>query len=71
MIDAEKVKAAHGATVGQLDAQALFYLQSRGIPKPDARALLMQAFLIEVLDVLDDADLTASLAPVLSAIKSY
>jgi Fe-S cluster assembly protein SufD len=65
VIDADEVKAAHGATVGQLDAQALFYLQSRGIPKPDARALLMQAFLIEVLDVLDDAGPSESLVPML------
>ncbi len=43
-IHADEVKAAHGATVGQLDERALFYLRSRGIPAEAARALLTQAF---------------------------
>jgi Fe-S cluster assembly protein SufD len=38
------VKAAHGATVGQLDERALFYLRSRGLPHAEARALLTTAF---------------------------
>ncbi|MBK9494608.1 MAG: Fe-S cluster assembly protein SufD [Xanthomonadales bacterium] len=67
VIDADEVKAAHGATVGQLDAQALFYLQSRGIPHDEARAMLMQAFLIEVLEVLEDTGIAESLIPVLQS----
>ena len=67
VIDADEVKAAHGATVGQLDHSALFYLQSRGIPQAEARAMLMQAFLIEVLDVLEDEALAESLLPVLQS----
>lgn len=47
-IHADEVKAAHGATVGQLDATALFYLRSRGLPEPEARALLTGAFCREV-----------------------
>jgi Fe-S cluster assembly protein SufD len=43
-IYADEVKAAHGATVGQLDARALFYLRSRGIPGAQARTLLTAAF---------------------------
>ena len=43
-IHADEVKAAHGATVGQLDEQALFYLRSRGIPRVQARAMLILAF---------------------------
>jgi len=43
-IYADEVKAAHGATVGQLDARALFYLRSRGIPGDQARTLLTTAF---------------------------
>lgn len=43
-IYADEVKAAHGATVGQLDERALFYLRSRGIPGAQARALLTAAF---------------------------
>ena len=46
---ADDVKCTHGATVGQLDAEAMFYLQSRGISKEDARAFLVHAFASEVL----------------------
>jgi Fe-S cluster assembly protein SufD len=48
-IYADEVKAAHGATVGQLDERALFYLRSRGIPHAEARALLTAAFCRAVL----------------------
>jgi len=61
VIDAEEVKAAHGATVGQLDANALFYLRSRGLPQAQAQALLSAAFCHEPLKVLPDA-LRAQLA---------
>ncbi|MBS0433226.1 MAG: Fe-S cluster assembly protein SufD [Proteobacteria bacterium] len=43
-IHADEVKAAHGATVGQLDERALFYLRSRGLPAEAARRLLVRAF---------------------------
>ena len=66
-IHADEVKAAHGASVGQLDADALFYLRSRGIDEAQARTLLTTAFFREVLDVLDDADLTAPLGERLDA----
>src|SRR5262249_28294235 len=49
-IDANDVKCAHGATVGQLDASALFYLQSRGIEQNEARAILTQAFAAELIE---------------------
>lgn len=48
-IYADDVKCSHGATVGQLDLNAMFYLQSRGIPFREARLLLMYAFGYEVL----------------------
>ncbi len=66
-IHADEVKAAHGATVGRLDATALFYLRSRGIPEPEARALLTQSFCRQALGVIEDADLLALLAPRLDA----
>ena len=53
-IHADEVKAAHGSTVGQLDANAVFYLQSRGIPEAKARAILTRAFGNEVIDLLED-----------------
>lgn len=49
-IFADEVKASHGATVGQLDETALFYLRSRGLPREAARAVLTQAFARAVLD---------------------
>ena len=54
VIDAEEVKAAHGATVGQLDANALFYLRSRGLPQEQAQALLSAAFCHEPLKILPE-----------------
>jgi Fe-S cluster assembly protein SufD len=49
-IYADDVQCAHGNTVGNLDEAALFYMQQRGLPLDEARALLTQAFLIEVVD---------------------
>ncbi|MGQ0621265.1 MAG: Fe-S cluster assembly protein SufD [Panacagrimonas sp.] len=48
-IYADDVKCAHGATFGQLDLTALFYLRSRGLPEDEARALLTLAFAMEPL----------------------
>jgi Fe-S cluster assembly protein SufD len=52
-IYADDVQCAHGNTVGNLDESALFYMQQRGIPADEARALLTQAFLFEVVDRID------------------
>ena len=65
-IYADEVKAAHGATVGQLDERALFYLRSRGIPLAHARNLLIAAFCREALDGVGSADLRARLDAMLS-----
>lgn len=54
-IHADEVKAAHGATVGQLDANALFYLRSRGLGEVEARALLTGAFCREIVVGIEDA----------------
>jgi Fe-S cluster assembly protein SufD len=59
-IFADDVKCAHGAAVGDLDVESLFYLRSRGIPETEARALLMRAFLGDAVDQIEDADLRAS-----------
>ncbi|MBX3713846.1 MAG: Fe-S cluster assembly protein SufD [Lysobacter sp.] len=61
VIHADEVQAAHGATVGQLDPTALFYLRSRGLPELEARALLTAAFCREVLALIDDAALRDTL----------
>ena len=56
-IHADEVKAAHGATVGQLDSTAMFYLRSRGLPQAEAQQLLTAAFCREPLSAIDDAGL--------------
>ena len=49
-IYADDVKCAHGSTVGQLNDAAMFYMQQRGIPEKEARLLLQNAFINEVID---------------------
>ena len=49
-IFADDVKCAHGATVGELDRNALFYLESRGVPRAEAEALLTRAFVADAID---------------------
>ena len=49
-IYADDVKCSHGATVGEIDAEQLFYLRSRGVPHEEARAMLIRAFLAEAID---------------------
>ena len=49
-IYADDVKCSHGATIGELDGEQLFYLRSRGIPDAQARTMLVRAFLSEALD---------------------
>ena len=46
------MKCSHGATVGELDAEQMFYLRSRGIPNAEARSILVRAFLAEALDAV-------------------
>ncbi|MGE0775770.1 MAG: SufD family Fe-S cluster assembly protein [Sphingomonadaceae bacterium] len=53
-IFADDVKCAHGATVGELDANALFYLESRGLPPERAKALLTRAFVADAIDRIGD-----------------
>jgi Fe-S cluster assembly protein SufD len=54
---ADDVKCAHGAAVGDLDADSLFYLKSRGIPENDARHLLLHAFLEDAVEGVANTDL--------------
>ena len=54
-IFADDVKCSHGATVGALDPEQLFYLRSRGVPRQEARAILVRAFLAETLNSVPHA----------------
>ena len=61
-IFADDVICGHGATSGQIDEDLLFYLESRGIPEAEARALLIQAFVGEAVEKVEDAALRDVLA---------
>ena len=62
---ADDVRCTHGATIGQLDAEALFYLQSRGISSREARSLLTWAFAQDVVDRIKVKSLRDSLERIL------
>jgi Fe-S cluster assembly protein SufD len=60
-IEADDVKCAHGATVGQINAESLFYLQSRGIPKNEALPMLMLGFAEDILSRFTNLELREQL----------
>ena len=64
-ICADDVRCTHGATIGQLDAESLFYLQSRGIGKSEARNLLTYAFAQDMVDRIKVQSLRDSLERIL------
>jgi len=66
-IYADDVKCTHGATIGQIDPEAVFYLRSRGIGLEEARNLLIQAFAGDILDRIKFEPLRSSLRQTLAA----
>jgi len=56
-IYADDVKCSHGATVGALDAEQMFYLRSRGVPEAEARSILIRAFLLDAVELVRDETL--------------
>ena len=60
-IFADDVVCGHGSTSGQIDDDLLFYLEARGIPEADARALLVQAFVGEAIERIEDEALRDAL----------
>ena len=67
-IYADDVKCSHGATVGDLDETALFYLRSRGIPPDTARRMLIEAFVVDAVELIEDEIVRAYLV---DAIQSW
>jgi Fe-S cluster assembly protein SufD len=67
-IYADDVKCAHGATVGELDAQSLFYLASRGLPPAEAKTLLLRAFVGGLFDGDDTEALTQAVEAALERV---
>jgi Fe-S cluster assembly protein SufD len=66
-IFADDVKCSHGCTIGQLDESAMFYMQSRGIPKKEAKALLMYAFSNEVIESIKIPELKARITNLIAS----
>jgi Fe-S cluster assembly protein SufD len=64
-IHADDVRCTHGATIGQLDAESLFYLRSRGIDKNNARSLLTYAFAQDIIDRVKPRGLRDSMERIL------
>jgi Fe-S cluster assembly protein SufD len=65
-IFADDVKCSHGCTIGQLDESAMFYMQQRGIPKKEAKALLMYAFTSEVTNSVKIPELRTKIAKIIA-----
>jgi Fe-S cluster assembly protein SufD len=63
---ADDVKCSHGCTTGQLDEEALFYLQARGIPYASAKAMLLYAFALDVLTLVKNENLKVYLDQLIS-----
>ena len=66
-IFADDVQCGHGATVADIDGNHLYYLMARGIPKNKARAMLVNAFVAEIVEELEDEALVEALEGVISA----
>ncbi len=66
-IFADDVKCSHGCTVGQLDETALFYMQARGIPKKEAKALLMYAFSNAVIENIKIPELKKRITTIIAS----
>ncbi|MFT4181620.1 MAG: Fe-S cluster assembly protein SufD [Rhizobium sp.] len=66
-IFADDVQCGHGATVADIDSNHLYYLMARGIPKNKARAMLVNAFVAEIVEELEDEALVEALEGVISA----
>ncbi|CCM75771.1 Fe-S cluster assembly protein SufD [Rhizobium mesoamericanum] len=66
-IFADDVQCGHGATVADIDDNHLYYMMARGIPRAKARAMLVNAFVAEIVEELEDESLVESLEGVISA----
>ena len=63
-IFADDVVCGHGSTAAQLDSDTLFYLRSRGVPLPEARALLIQSFAAAALEKVENEEIREAIGDV-------
>ncbi|WP_137131211.1 Fe-S cluster assembly protein SufD [Rhizobium sp. FY34] len=66
-IFADDVQCGHGATVADIDANHLYYLMARGVPRNKARAMLVNAFVAEIVEELEDEALVDALEAIISS----
>lgn len=66
-IFADDVQCGHGATSGRIDAEQLFYLMARGVPRAEAERLLIEAFLDDAIDAMNDETIGAALKRTVTA----
>jgi Fe-S cluster assembly protein SufD len=66
-IFADDVKCTHGATVGRLDEEAMFYMRARGIPQAEARTMLIRAFVNEMTESVEPVSLRTFLESIISS----
>lgn len=66
-IFADDVKCSHGCTIGQLDESAMFYMQQRGIPKKEAKALLLYAFSNDVIESIKIPELKQRITKIIAS----
>ncbi len=68
-IEANDVKASHAATVGRIDEEELFYLMSRGVSREGAERLIVDGFLNQVIEKIEDSKLKAVTRTIVSKVK--
>ncbi|MEY4912262.1 MAG: Fe-S cluster assembly protein SufD [Bacteroidota bacterium] len=68
---ADNVRCSHGATMGRLQEDAVFYLRSRGVPQDEARRILTLAFALEIVDLVPDENLRQQMQNALEALPSF
>ncbi len=61
-IHADDVVCGHGSTAAEIDEDLLFYMRARGIPVAEARALLIESFIVDAIDKIEDERLRTALA---------
>jgi Fe-S cluster assembly scaffold protein SufB len=69
MIEADDVRASHGATTGRINTEEIYYLQTRGFAKSEAENIIEEGFLYSLLDDIADEDVRESVAKSLESVK--
>ena len=69
-IHADDVVCGHGSTCAEIDPELLFYLRSRGIPEDEARAMLIESFVGEAIEKIENEDVRGALMGIAAAVAA-